>query len=353
LLVGSLALAMYRTVYTQNPVPRDARVPLAVIGDSDSHSYHDRILLSRPIDRGGPYRATTYQWTDVLAALRGGEVDLGEWGTWGQRPKIAAVLRALGFDGRTPRKQDFRFNFAISGATCDDLHEPPQRQTENLLRTMDEDRERWQRGIVVIRIGINSVGRTADLEHYAQHGLDAPSQKRLQECAVLIARSVSMIRAQHGTTLIIVTGMSDDTHWARNLQKWRDPGALARIGEVLERFDDLLEAAVRNDARAAFISDRRWFAATWGGRDASGAPAYRSISFGGAQPVRNAQGDHPSHVSLADGHAGTVSNGLWARDLVAMLRSRFAVRIAQIGNAEVASLADPRGEYGIAPRPSK
>ena len=60
-----------------------ALIPLAVMGDSDSHSYQDRIWLPPGDDEpGGPYRAQTFQWTEVLAQLRG--TQLGGGG--GDRP---------------------------------------------------------------------------------------------------------------------------------------------------------------------------------------------------------------------------------------------------------------------------
>src|SRR3546814_4342144 len=63
--------------------PRPDRIPLAVLGDSDSHSYQDTISspLSTP-PRGGQFRLITLQWTDVLARMREKDLHLGQWGTW-------------------------------------------------------------------------------------------------------------------------------------------------------------------------------------------------------------------------------------------------------------------------------
>jgi hypothetical protein len=58
-------------------------IRFAVLGDSDSQSFHDSLTLADPSLRGGPYRATTWQWTEVLARLRGDQIDSGEWGAWG------------------------------------------------------------------------------------------------------------------------------------------------------------------------------------------------------------------------------------------------------------------------------
>jgi len=60
--------------------PTDSSPPttiaLAVLGDSGSHSYQDS--LSFPpgsADRGGAFRARTFQWTEVLARLRAADQD--------------------------------------------------------------------------------------------------------------------------------------------------------------------------------------------------------------------------------------------------------------------------------------
>src|SRR3546814_8912268 len=62
--------------------PRPDRIPLAVLGDSDSHSYQDTISfpVSTPA-RGGQFRSITLQWTEVLARMRDKDLDLGQWGT--------------------------------------------------------------------------------------------------------------------------------------------------------------------------------------------------------------------------------------------------------------------------------
>src|SRR5688572_17443685 len=96
-------------------------VALAVLGDSDSHSYHDRVLITEQFRRGGELRATTWQWTEALGQLRGRFIDQGPWNTWGTYNKVADVMTALRLPGRAPRKEDFRYNFAISGAECHEL----------------------------------------------------------------------------------------------------------------------------------------------------------------------------------------------------------------------------------------
>ena len=68
-------------------------IPLAVLGDSDSHAYQDSILI--PLSsgkRGGKFRATTLQWTEVLDKLRSTQINQGAWGVWGAPIKIAETL---------------------------------------------------------------------------------------------------------------------------------------------------------------------------------------------------------------------------------------------------------------------
>ena len=102
--------------------PPAAHVRLAVLGDSDSHSYHDYIRIPRESGkRGGAWRERTWQWTEILDRLRRAHLDQGDWGTWGTRAKIAEALDWIGWGGRTPRKQDFRYNFAFSGAEAREL----------------------------------------------------------------------------------------------------------------------------------------------------------------------------------------------------------------------------------------
>src|SRR3954468_5096731 len=88
-VLAILAIAAYafmfhrpiRTTGAPSSVP-----PVAVLGDSDSHSYQDRISFRRGNgERGAEYREITLQWTEVLARLHGDALDFGAWGTYGTR----------------------------------------------------------------------------------------------------------------------------------------------------------------------------------------------------------------------------------------------------------------------------
>jgi len=334
----------------ENAPADDPRIPLAVLGDSDAHSYHDEVLLSDYRLRGGEFRSTTFQWTEVLGRLRSGEIDLGEWGTWGMSRTVATLLDHVGIAARAPRKQDYRYNFALSGAVCEDLLEGSERQVERLLHLMEAAPARWERGVVVIRIGINSIGNKGDLDRYAREGLDAESQGRIEACVGTIRRSMAMIRERFSHTVIILVGMSDDTNLPDNFEDWRDATSIRNIEHVLAWYEDRLAALAAADPRAAFTSDRLWFKSVWGARGEDGGSDYREVSFGGAAAVSNTVGDHPRNVTLADGHAGTISNALWVTGLVDLLDRQFGFAITPISRDEIAELADPEGVYGIRPR---
>src|SRR5690606_28467084 len=117
------------------------------------------------------------------------------------------------------------------------------------------------------------------------------------------------------------------------------PAPLARINAALDRFDQALRARAEADRRVLFFDERAFFAREFGGRDARGRPAYLDRPTAGIV-LRHSQGDAPWHLVVADGHAGTLWNGLWAREPVARLR-RLDPSPAAISEAEVAALAAP------------
>ena len=170
LFIGFLGYPFIMKVL-KNPCPGGGTgiIPLAVLGDSDSHSYHDTISFKNPLERGGKFRSITFQSTEVLERLRNNQIDQGSWGVWGSKRGLIAELRsAIGLEGRAPKKLDFQYNFAVSGAGCADLVEGYGRQTQRLLYLMKKKPLQWQNGLIVIRIGINSIGQTRQLERYAE-----------------------------------------------------------------------------------------------------------------------------------------------------------------------------------------
>lgn len=316
--------------------PEIDAVSIAVLGDSDSHAFQDK--LSFPIEsgkRGGAYRASTFQWTEVLAMLRGDQIDLGRWGTWGNNKYVAAVKSRLGLESRSPRKQDFNYNFSVSGAGCEALIAGSGAQAKQLLRLMDDDPRRWSRGFVVIRIGVNSFGLDDSLEALSKDP-DAPAVATLiAECVKHVRQAVSLIHARHPATRIVLVGIFDNSHWPNYFDRWQSALALENIAKGLESFDGALRAWVAADQRIAFFDDRAWFASRWGGRDSGGRPAYKAVKLASGFEVINSAGDSPNHSVLSDGHAGTAWNAMWAQSLVNLLDTRFGAHIAPITDSEI------------------
>ena len=318
-------------------LPAQAATPLAVLGDSDSHGYQDTLGLPPDSDtRGGAHRAHTLQWTEVLARLRGSHLDLGPRERTGMPGWQARFWRLLRDAPRAPRKLDHRHNFAVSGVGCSHLVDGPAPQVTALRGLIAAEPARWRGGIVVIRIGINDLGTREVLERVAQ-GDSADADARILRCHQAISTTLSQLRAVQPALRIVLVGLFDNAHWAPRHDRWQDPGMLARLDAHAERFDaGLRRMAVEHEA--LFFSDRDWFRSLWGGRDAQGRPAYRIVEVGAWQ-VTNTQGDAPQHATVADGHAGTLWNALWADALIELLnRSGLNPPIPRLTQPEMLSL---------------
>lgn len=315
--------------------------PLAVLGDSDSHAYQDTVSFPPSSGkRGGLHRAATLQWTEVLARVRPAQLDLGEWGVWGVPRPVARLQRLLGLQDRAPRKQDHRFNLAISGAGCETLTTGGGRQVQRLLALMDRDAQRWHRGIVVIRIGVNDFGMEDGLARLARDPADPLAQRAIGQCIEQVKAAVALLHERHAHLRIVLVGIFDNAHWPRYRERWQSASEIDNITRGLNAFDSSLAQIAAADSRIAFFDDRAWFAQRWGGRDADGRPAYRSLKLASGLAVSNTMGDEPGHAVIADGHAGLVWNALWAQSLVALLNERFGLGIAPIDDQQVSRFVD-------------
>jgi hypothetical protein len=237
-------------------------------------------------------------------------------------------------EGRSPPKEDYRYNFALSGNECSDLLEGYVQQTRALVSLMDQQPAYWRNGVVVIRIGVNTFGGAAELEQMAHDPMAAKAQRKIASCVRDIRQSVDALHARHPGLRIVLVGIFDNSNWVPYLDRWRNPGMLANIGRGLDPFDRALKDMARRDPRIAFFDDRAWFADHWGTRDARGGAAYRDLVLGDLH-VGNTAGDEPHNAVLADGHAGTAWNAEWARSLVELLNSRFHLGVAPITETEV------------------
>lgn len=350
IVLALIALRGTRMHHPDSAAPAHPVWSLAVLGDSDSDAYHDRVLI--PEDgskRGGALRASTWQWTEVLAQLRGERLDLGAWGQWGMPMRLAQVRRWVGLSARAPRKEDHRYNLAISGAECPDLMQGVRAMAPALVDLMDEDPQRWRNGIVAIRIGINTLGTTEQLDRYAREGASPAVRADMLACADQVRAAVALIRARHPQVRLALVGLFDNADWQPNFERWTAAEERRNIGAALDVYDDALRALAARTPQAAFFDDRAWFRRHWGERDAQGRPAYARLAFGGKAQVAQTRGDAPTNAVLGDGHAGSAWNGLWASDFVDFLNASFDARIAPITPAEIAGLIDPDGRWGLRP----
>jgi hypothetical protein len=306
---------------------------LAVLGDSDSQSHHDRVW--EPQGRGGAYAAGTFQWTEALAKMRGAEIDAGQWGIWGTRKRLVQVMEWFGTTARAPRKEDFRYNFAFAGAGCADLNEGVFRQVPRLLEEMDREPQGWQDAVVLIRIGINGMGFAETLDRFASDPTDPAASRLVQDCLQHIGRAVQSIRRVHPSTRLVLVGVLNNADWPPYFERWRSDRSISNINRGLDGFDNGLKRLAAADDRVAFFNDRAWFRQRWGERGRDGAPAYRALVLSDGLRVELTQGDDPRHAVLADGHAGLVWNAVWAQSLVELLRSEFGAPVRPITDAEV------------------
>ena len=328
--------------------------PLGVLGDSNSHSYHDSVWFpDQGPARGGKYHATTFQWTEILAKLRGNQVDLGLWGDWGTRGSVAMLREWFGLKARAPRKIDYRNNLAWSGAGCDDLMRGNWRQAPRLVALMDDDPDAWRKGIVIISIGMASFGNADHLERFAKNPLDTVETSVMADCVDQIRAAMNLIRSKHAQVRFALVGIFDDSNDPDNFARWQSAAELSNISAGLNVFDLALRKIADGDPRIAFFDNRAWFKEHWGVRAPTGEPAYREVSIGNNFKVSNIRGDDPHNTVLLDGHAGSVWNGLWTQSMVELMNAHFGTDIPPISDAEIVRIIDANGALGIGSEPSK
>lgn len=319
----------------QAPRHAAAAISLAVLGDSNSHSYQDRI--SFPLsssERGGTLRAATLQWTEVLARLRGDQVDLGPWVAWGRWGPVAAVRETFGLRGdRAPRKEDFLHNFANSGAACRHLTTGRYRQAQRLVALMDEDPARWERGAVVIRIGLNDWGGLMEAQ---SRDPDVPeTQATIDMCIRHTGDAMRMIHAAHPRTRLVLVGVANESDDPAYFERWLSKTETDNVAKALKRLNDALQKLAASEPNTTFFDDDAWVRRHWGSRDANGRPAYRTVIIGDSLKVTNTAGDAPTNAVVGDHHAGLVYNALWAQSLTESLHDEAGLALTPIRDDEI------------------
>lgn len=324
----------------QRSVPATA-IPLAILGDSNSHSYQDRLSFPASAgERGGNNQARTFQWGEILARWRGEELDLGPWVRWGQSGFVPRAFDLLGLPvGRAPRKDDYLYNFASSAMGCNELTQGKFRQAPRLVTLMDREPERWRRGVVVIRSGLGDW--SAHLAEQARDPRSPVLREVAERCTQRIRESVRLVHARHPDTRVVVVGVSNEAADPLQFARWQSARESGNITIALDQFNARLRAMAEAEPQTIFFDDDAWVRAHWGARDADGKPAYRTLTIGGTLQVSNTMGDDPTHAILQDDHAGLVYNALWAQSLVARLREGFGLPLTPVSDAELARFVLP------------
>lgn len=316
-------------------------IPMAVLGDSNSHSYQDRVSFPPGSnERGGAQRARTFQWTEALARMRGNEIDLGPWVRWGRPGAVAWTREAVGLSpARSPIKEDYLYNFANSGAGCKHLmgehRGQPYRQAPRLVALMDENPEQWRRGVVIISIGPNDWNPTLDLQ--ARDPSDPLLRSVIGHCTQQIGHAIALIHGSHPSTRILIEGWGNQADDPENFGKYRDGVSMANIRKALGEANAGLRRIAEDDPRRiAFLDYDRWFAQKWGQRGPNGEPDYKTVQINPKLRVTNTAGDTPDNALLGDHHAGTAFNAMWAQTTVMRLREAFGMPLTPISDDEVA-----------------
>jgi hypothetical protein len=325
-------------------VPRQSdsgQVLFGMLGDSDTAAYQDHLSFPPTGEQpGGDFHPITLQWPEVIAKVRGAQVDLGEWAVWGvmRWVSMARVRDGLQLPWRAPRRETHQNNLAWWGAGCEALTTGPWRQMQRLVDVMDEQPVRWKSGVVVVRIGVNSFGKESDLAALAADPDDPQVTSKMAECVQQVRSAVTQIHKRHASTRIVLVGIFNNADWVAYLPRWQSKLEQANLNRGLDHFDNALRAMVAADARLAFFDDRAWFARHWGQRDPeTGLPNYRAVEFTDVMSVTNTSGDNPSNATLANLHAGLAWNLLWSQALVQLVNTHFGTRIDPITDDEIGS----------------
>lgn len=322
--------------------PQIGRV-IAVLGDSDSHSYRDSESNSK---RGGEFHHVAFQWTEIWNSLRADEVNLGPVGVWGTRVKVARLRRMIGLESRPFKKNDFRYNYSASGARCSSLYDRYPFQATSLLDLMNLESGAFDDALVIIRIGINDFGQTEHLQAWSEDGMQGLGKVKVDYCIDQIQKAVSDILATSATVMIALVDVSHDYNSSSFSADLFSKGDVENFLSVLNHFEQGLKG-IATDSRVAYVDDVSSQRAHWGDRYRGN---FRRESFlGGINPIVNGNGDEPFHRTLMDGHASTINNGIWLQYAIHSLNGQLGVGLTSLLDAEIASIADPDGTFGLAP----
>lgn len=326
-LIGTV-LAGKRLVSEQPQFfPPEGALPIAVLGDSDSHSYGDQV---NDLARGGAYQEWTFNWLEAWNRLRPHEIDLGAFQQAGSGRTLAKIQAYLGGNPRVPPKMDYAFNYALSGLTCASLQNEWPEQGRWLLARLRNAPRFWENGLIVIRLGVNDFGQ----QHHLQQWSDDPASGKVlvDRCLEDIADMVTALR-DVSSAYIALVGISHD--YDLPFTEDYSPEKLTNIIGVLDHFDRGLIKRADGDPRIAIVQDSDWYRSHFGSHREGIRP---DAQIGGVQIV-NAVGNNPDHLILEDHHAGTVAAGLFLQDAIRQLNQAFELDLTPVTDEELIALA--------------
>ena len=312
-------------------------ISIAILGDSDSHSFRDEYDNKA---RGGDFHHVTYNWPALWDKFRSNEVNLGKFDAWGIHYRIARVLYWLDIETRSPKKLDFEYNYAVSGLRCKSLLRDWPFQAQWMEDRLKRYPEQWQNGVVVIRIGVNDLGQNKTMDQWAQNGFNETAQTTVNACVEDIITAAETLMAAHPQVRIALVGVCRNYNIGKTQELWPDNlNHLKNINSVLTEFDNGLAKFANQHDRVAFVDDVNWFTNKFGDRVTNSLKNQTHLTNGFM--VNNSNGNHPSHLILKDGHAGTIYNGWWLNDLIHSLNQAFQLKLTPLTDDEIYSVIEP------------
>lgn len=285
---------------------------VALIGDSNSDEYRANDA------RGGTYGATTFNWAELLARLRG--MTLGPWGTRSE-----------------PRRTGYEFLWARSGAVA---YNARFDQAPGAASQVQAGRVQ----AVIVWVGGNDFRPLGTLSYQRIYdGSLAGSQ--LDGAITWVVDQVlgaAQTAAAGVPSRVMVVGMQQGFSGPARVfnsadlaaMGMPDPAKLARVTNAVYAFNAQLSARAQAAGYHWFDLDGATAAELTPRRTADG-----SLLVGGQVIDYLSHGDEPHHLLLADTHYGTAMSGLVANLFARALNAQFGAGLAEFSDAEILAAA--------------
>lgn len=302
---------------------KSSLIPVAVLGDSDSHSYRDSY---DNLSRGGNYQTRTFNWLELWARLSADEIYPGATGVWGSHYRIARIKNLFMLKSRSPKKLDYEYNYAVSGLGCQSLLDDWPYQGKWLLNELKSNPEYWRNGLVIIKIGINNIGKNTDLLNWKNTGLDAEAASAVTGCVDAITKMSDRIIAQQPGIKVAISGITRNYNFIDEWHTPLNPEDIQNIESVLSEFDSRLQRYASGSTMIAYIDDHYWFNQTFGSKESGDLKS--KIHFTEGIDLINASGDEPINMLLQDHHTGTLYNALWITHLITEINQQLGLTLS-------------------------